>query len=86
MPAEGSLKSSDEELEASLEKIWEAPHTLFGWLGTVDHKRIGMRYLVTAMVFLVVGGVIFVIGIATWLIDDARAYANAPEPTDGAHH
>jgi len=37
-------------------------------------------------VFLVVGGVIFVIGIATWLIDDARAYANAPEPTDGAHH
>ena len=34
----------------------------------------------------VVGGVIFVIGIATWLIDDARAYANAPEPTDGAHH
>src|SRR2546428_12416171 len=37
-------------------------------------------------VFLVVGGVIFVSGIATWLIDDARAYANAPEPTDGAHH
>ena len=37
-------------------------------------------------VFLVVGGVIFVIGIATWLIDDARAYARAPEPTDGAHH
>ena len=57
LPAEGSPKSSDEELEASLEKIWEAPHTLFGWLGTVDHKRIGMRYLVTAMVFLVVGGV-----------------------------
>jgi hypothetical protein len=36
-------------------------------------------------VLLVVGGVIFVIGIATWLIDDARAYASAPEPTDGAH-
>jgi hypothetical protein len=27
-----------------------------------------------------------VIGIATWLIDDARAYTRAPEPTDGAHH
>jgi len=37
-------------------------------------------------VFLVVGGVIFVIGIATWLIDDAGAYARASEPTDGAHH
>jgi len=27
-----------------------------------------------------------VIGIATWLIDDARAYSSAAEPTDGAHH
>jgi hypothetical protein len=37
-------------------------------------------------VVLVVGGVLLVIGIATWLIDDARAYTGAPEPTDGAHH
>jgi hypothetical protein len=37
-------------------------------------------------VLLVVGGVIMVIGIATWLIDDARAYTSAREPTDGAHH
>lgn len=37
-------------------------------------------------VFLVVGGVIMVIGIATWLIDDARTYTSASEPTDGAHH
>ncbi|TMC77434.1 MAG: hypothetical protein E6J09_07605 [Chloroflexi bacterium] len=35
---------------------------------------------------LVVGAVIFVIGIATWLIDDARAYQQAGDPTDGAHH
>jgi hypothetical protein len=35
---------------------------------------------------LVAGGVIFVIGIATWLIDDARAYNAAGDPTDGAHH
>ena len=37
-------------------------------------------------VFLVVGAVVMVIGIATWLIDDARAYSSASEPTDGAHH
>jgi hypothetical protein len=37
-------------------------------------------------VLLVVGLVIFVMGIATWLIDDARAYVAAGEPTDGAHH
>jgi hypothetical protein len=37
---------------------------------------------------LVAGGVIFVLGIATWLIDDARAYLRAGEPADdhGAHH
>jgi len=37
-------------------------------------------------VFLVLGAIIMVIGLATWLIDDARAYSSAPEPTDGAHH
>jgi len=57
LPAQGSPNSSEEELEARLEEIWEAPRTLFGWFGTVDHKRIGMRYLVTAMAFLVIGGV-----------------------------
>ena len=37
-------------------------------------------------VFLVLGAIIMVIGIATWLIDDARAYSSAPESPDGAHH
>jgi 4-amino-4-deoxy-L-arabinose transferase-like glycosyltransferase len=35
---------------------------------------------------LILGAIIFVIGIATWLIDDARAYQQAGDPTDGAHH
>lgn len=37
-------------------------------------------------VLLVVGGLILVIGIATWLIDDARAYGSASDPADGPHH
>ena len=28
-----------------------------GWLSTVDHKTIGLRYMVTAFVFLLLGGV-----------------------------
>ena len=40
-----------------LEALWERPHTLWGWVATVDHKEIGIRYLVTAFVFLLVGGV-----------------------------
>jgi cytochrome c oxidase subunit 1/cytochrome c oxidase subunit I+III len=34
-----------------------APGGLFGWVATVDHKRIGILYLLTALVFFIVGGV-----------------------------
>jgi cytochrome c oxidase subunit I len=40
-----------------LTDIWESPPTLWGWLSTVDHKKIGKRYLVTAFLFLVIGGI-----------------------------
>ena len=29
----------------------------FGWLSTVDHKEIGIRYIVTAFLFLIAGGI-----------------------------
>jgi cytochrome c oxidase subunit 1/cytochrome c oxidase subunit I+III len=35
----------------------EGPPGLWGWLTTVDHKKIGHRYLVTAMLFLIAGGI-----------------------------
>src|SRR5689334_19920288 len=40
-----------------LEHLWEAKPGLYGWLATVDHKTIGLRYIITAFLFLVVGGV-----------------------------
>lgn len=40
-----------------LTALWEEPETLHAWLGTVDHKKIGKRYLVTAFIFLLVGGI-----------------------------
>jgi cytochrome c oxidase subunit I len=43
--------------ELRLEKLWETKPTLWGELSTVDHKEIGRRYLATAMIFLLVGGV-----------------------------
>ena len=36
--------------------IWETAPGLYGWLATVDHKTIGIRYLCTAFFFLLVGG------------------------------
>lgn len=38
------------------------------------------------LVFIAVGAVILVIGLATWLIDDARAYVAAGDPTAHGGH
>jgi cytochrome c oxidase subunit I+III len=45
------------ELAERLEQTWKTPKTLYGELSTVDHKKIGKRYLVTAFVFLLLGGI-----------------------------
>src|SRR4051794_36414325 len=45
-------------LEARLERTWTRPPGFLGWLATVDHKEIGRRYIVTALVFLAMGGVL----------------------------
>ena len=41
----------------TLEREWAEARGAFGWWGTVDHKTIGLRYIVTAFAFLLVGGV-----------------------------
>ncbi len=45
------------ERERRLHALWEGASGWRGWLATVDHKRIGLRYIVTAFVFLIVGGI-----------------------------
>ncbi|WP_297296029.1 cytochrome c oxidase subunit I [uncultured Methylovirgula sp.] len=40
-----------------LEKIWETEPGILGWISTVDHKEIGIRYIVTAFIFLALGGI-----------------------------
>jgi len=44
-------------LAERLTQIWSDPPTLYGELATIDHKKIGKRYLVTAFLFLLIGGV-----------------------------
>ena len=44
-------------VEQRLTELWETPKGVWGWFATVDHKELGMRYLVTAFVFLVIGGI-----------------------------
>jgi cytochrome c oxidase subunit 1/cytochrome c oxidase subunit I+III len=40
-----------------LERIWEEPRGLVGWITTTDHKRIGLLYLFTTLVFFAAGGI-----------------------------
>ena len=44
-------------VEQHLTEIWETPKSLWGRLASVDHKEIGKRYLVTAFILLIIGGV-----------------------------
>lgn len=53
----GEGKAVDTTLTDRLTKIWSDSPGLHGWLSTTDHKKIGKRYLVTAFVFLLIGGV-----------------------------
>ena len=40
-----------------LEANWYEPPGLASWISTVDHKRIGLRYFYTGMLFLLLGGI-----------------------------
>ena len=46
----------DQELNARLARTWGTGQGLIARLSTVDHKIIGRRYLITAFVFLLLGG------------------------------
>ena len=48
-------------LQAKLGKTWGNPPGMIGWLSSVDHKDIGRRYIVTALAFLALGGVLAMI-------------------------
>jgi cytochrome c oxidase subunit 1 len=49
-------KLNGARLAARLDASWGRPPGFLGWLATVDHKEIGRRYIVTALIFLALGG------------------------------
>ena len=55
-PQIGSAPEGSQE-EERLRETWEGASGLRGFLTTVDHKKIGRRYIVTAFIFLLMGGV-----------------------------
>ncbi len=51
-------KLTGAKLEARLLRTWQRPPGIIGWLATVDHKEIGRRYIITALSFLALAGVL----------------------------
>jgi cytochrome c oxidase subunit 1/cytochrome c oxidase subunit I+III len=58
--------------EQRMEQAWEEARTWRTWFTTVDHKRIGVRYLVTGFVFFVLGGIEALVIRAQLAVPDAR--------------
>ena len=46
------------QLSARLARLWATPPGILGRLASVDHKVVGRRYIVTAFVFLMLGGIL----------------------------
>ncbi|GJG86950.1 hypothetical protein tb265_21310 [Gemmatimonadetes bacterium T265] len=55
-PVPAPLAAPSPGLAERLQRTWETAPGLLGALASVDHKEIGVRYLVTAFAFLLVGG------------------------------
>jgi cytochrome c oxidase subunit I+III len=54
-PLQGELVGPDERRQ--LDEVWGDPPGLRGWLVTVNHKRVALRYIISALVFFVLGGI-----------------------------
>ncbi|MBV8809839.1 MAG: cytochrome c oxidase subunit I [Acidobacteriaceae bacterium] len=58
-PAQGPIFNTEEHAQelTILERVWRHPRGIFGWLSFTTHQAIGMRYIVTAFIFLLAGGI-----------------------------
>jgi cytochrome c oxidase subunit 1 len=50
------MNATPESVHETLQHQWADKPGLWGWLTTVDHKRIGRRYLVTCFIFFALAG------------------------------
>ncbi len=70
LPADGPLRDepranaqgemlvpADARAHRELEQTWASSPGLWGWLVTTDHKSIGKRYIITAFIFFLLGGI-----------------------------
>lgn len=47
-----------DEARSELENSWRHPRGVLGWFSFTTHQAIGLRYIVTAFIFLIAGGIL----------------------------
>jgi len=57
VPRDGP-KLTGTKLDAKLTVTWARPPGFIGWLSSVDHKDVGRRYIITALVMLALAGIL----------------------------
>jgi cytochrome c oxidase subunit I+III len=50
--------SADDRERRQLERTWQTPRGLLGWLSAADHRSIGKRFILTAFAFFILGGLL----------------------------
>jgi cytochrome c oxidase subunit I+III len=51
-------QATETRLRRTLEQTWHVPDGFLGWFKVVDHRTIGIRYMVTAFAFFLLAGVL----------------------------
>jgi cytochrome c oxidase subunit 1/cytochrome c oxidase subunit I+III len=67
-------------LAQKLKRLWETEPGIAGFFSTVDHKEIGIRYIITAFAFLIAGGL--EAALMRWQLAWPGRHALTPEQYD----
>jgi len=52
-----SVPVDDRAEREQMTRVWERKPGLWGWITTTNHKEIGKRYITTAFIFFLLGGI-----------------------------
>src|SRR5918996_3643635 len=57
MASEDEARMVIDEETQTLDRTWMSPPGFFGWFTHVNHRSIGRRFIITAMIFFVLAGI-----------------------------
>jgi cytochrome c oxidase subunit I+III len=57
-PNASPAEEPDKDEHQVLERTWQSPGGFFGWLSNANHQSIGKRFIVTAFIFFLLGGIL----------------------------